>query len=169
MKLVLAVLMLVITSPSYADELLSTSLFSVNAKTLDLPPNLSFQSNTLRVLDSSWFATLFAKSNCAYLLEETTVDVPFELKSSGPRSIQVTVKGKPLRLFDSANASYVPLFYQGTTPVHPYFLLKLKDWVSLHVIIHRNGDKKNMKVSVVHRGKDGKGDSLHPVFEAEGF
>lgn len=169
MKLVLAFLMLVFASPSFADETFSTRLFSTKASSQDLPDDLSFRADRLHVVDASWFASLFGPSSCDLLLQETDIQLPVEIKSVGPRKMKVSVRGKSLTLFNEAQATYVPLFYQNSMPVHPHFMVKLKDWVILHVVIHRSGAKKHMKVSVVHIGRHGEGNSLHPVFEADGI
>ena len=169
MKLVLTFLMLIVSSFSFADEILSTRLFSTSPRSLDLPADLSFKADRVRGVDANWFASIFEKSACQGLLAEIDMDLPIEIKGIGTRKLSVTMKGKQLRIFNEAYASYVPLFFQHSMPVHPHFMVKLKDWVLLHLVIHRNGETKHLKLSVVHIGKDGEGNSLHPVLEADGI
>lgn len=166
MKMALIALSLLLTSFASAGEVFSTRIVSTDVQSLPLPEDLHFHASKIHVKDPTWYTSIFEESGCELSLSERDLNSPIEIKASGPHQLELSLNHHWSPALHTAYANYVPLYYNRGVPVHPHFLIKIKGWVMLHATIHRMGEKKMLKLSLVQ----GRGDNIHlvPILEAEG-
>lgn len=166
MKLIVLMLMIFAFSPLRAAEVFSTRIFSTSPSAEEVPNDLSFTADRIQVIHGGWYNSLFEDKSCESSLSGKSLDIPVSLKAAGPHEIELILDHRASKRIHSARASYIPQYFERGIPVRPHYLVKLKDWVILHIAIRTEGGLQTLKVSLVQgRGKDV---HLVPVFEAEG-
>ncbi|MBX3021637.1 MAG: hypothetical protein KF799_08165 [Bdellovibrionales bacterium] len=136
----------------------------------DIPADLTFSGVRVTVLQSTWFANMFAMlgENCAFELSSGKSFSAFlEVDSSGPHAINFYFNGDRSRFFRGATATYVPVHYEKGEAIHPYFLIELPGGWKYRLQIHRSGTHKTLTLSMI-KGHPGQ-QTLLPIFTAEGY
>jgi len=167
MKSALLLLLITLTLPAFAGEVMSRHLVSTSVHIEALPERLHFAADRIKVLNAGWFNSLFSGRGCESSLSGAEVDTTIEILAEGPHTLSLHLDGRPSQVVRDSRADYVPVYYRHGVAIHPHFLVKLKDWVLLHVSIHKSGSTKNLIVSLVQ----GRGNNVHlvPIFEATGY
>jgi hypothetical protein len=167
MKPAAVALLMLFALPAFAGEVLSTRIFSTDARSENLPGDLHFSAQKIHVLNGAWYNSIFEEPGCESVLTEKDLNSPIEIKATGPHELELSLNRHWSPRIHSARASYVPLYYKNGVPVHPHFMIKLKDWVLLHATIHKSGATKTLKLSLVQ----GRGADIHlvPILEATGI
>jgi hypothetical protein len=167
MKTAAVALLMLFALPAFAGEMLSTRIFSTDARAEDLPADLRFAADKIHVLNGAWYSSIFDDNGCQSSLTDKEIHTPIEIKATGAHELELSLNHRSSPKIHAARANYVPLYYKNSVPVHPHFMIRLKDWVLLHATIHRSGNVKTLKLSLVQ----GRGADIHlvPILEATGI
>lgn len=150
-------------------ELFTDHVYSRQARTEPLPSDLNFQAEKIRVLDRGWFGTLFPGGACDGLLVAQDLPGRLALSVSDADHFNVSWNGAGSRYLHKALVNYFPVYYYAGRAIHPHFLAHVPGWVTFHIEIHRSGDRKTLKLSLV-RGRPGVDViTLLPILVAEGI
>lgn len=163
MKRLLIAALILGAIPVLARDMESGRLVSADAEIHEIPADLQFGPSQTRVVNPSWFLTLFG-GNCDALLSENDLAGSLTLKARAPGRIEFRFNNRPAIVLNQAESRYVPVHYRNSRPVHPSFQLKIPGWVSLHLEISKVAGKKTLRLFVI-QGRPGN-QRLLPVLEA---
>lgn len=134
---------------------------------LPLPLGVSFESERVRVLNSAWFNVLFESAGCEFTLGTQDLNLPLKLHAEDGAMMLMKLDGKLSKLTRDADTLYYPVHYFRGNVVHPYFVMKAKNWVSFKIEIDKDSaGVKKLRVYLI-KGRPGS-EKLVPVLEAEG-
>lgn len=126
-----------------------------------LPDHLEFQANSVQVIHSGWFNSLFDQDVCQSAVS-SQLDGRFEMQVNGPHQLELFWKGRRFSLMTKSYATYIPTYLDLGSQVPPHVLVQLPNFVFLHMSMQEmTGGKRQLTVSLV-RGKT----KLQPIFTA---
>lgn len=142
------------------------SVASSHEASESLPSNFGFESDSITILDPSWYVSIFEGNDCESPLKLKENPTSLGVHRRADHKIEVSLNGQSMKAFSEAKASYVPVYMRNGRVRHPHVLIALKDWVTLYMTVHRQENRKHLVISVVVH--DGLTSHRHPVLEAYG-
>ncbi len=153
----------------HAEGYLTHRVFDVPRRSEPLPSKLSFKAGQVKVRNISWFASLFNAHSCEAELGAQVLKGDFEITVRADHSMNISWNGKASKYIGAGHADYIPIYRHLGVLVHPHFLIKLPNWVTIFVQVHRNSDEtKTFELSLV-QNRPGQEIKLLPILEGAGI